>query len=511
MTRPVVSLGTKALTIEDVLVVADGDAKVQLSDDQEYRRFLQRGHEVLQEYLEGGGKVYGVNTGFGDSCVTDVPPALVDQVPTNLVRFHGCGVGEVLGPVETAAVVVVRAASLAIGYSAVRPELVTGLVDLLNHRLLPLIPRLGSVGASGDLTPLSYVAAVLMGEREVLVDDEVVPAAEALQARGLDPLRLAPKEGLALMNGTTVMAALGCVAFRRAHYLARMACALTAVASDVTRGNPDHFHDRTFELKPHPGMRAAARSIRDDLYESRSTTTPDRIQDRYSIRCAPHVVGVLVDALPWIRRTLEVEINGANDNPLVDPTNGLILHGGNFYGGHLCFAMDALKTAVANVTDLLERQLVILCQPAASNGLPTDLVALPEPESTVHHGFKAMQITASALTAEALKLTMPASVFSRSTENHNQDKVSMGTMAAYDCLRVIELTETVAAIHLLALMQAVDLRDRERCGPRALALHAAVRANVPMNTGDRRQDHDIGAVLADVQRRSLPLGDIDFI
>jgi histidine ammonia-lyase len=219
-----------------------------------------------------------------------------------------------------------------------------------------------------------------------------------------------------------------------------------------------------------------------------------RIQDRYSVRCAPHVIGVLVDALPWIRQTLEIEVNGANDNPLIDPDTGEVLHGGNFYGGHACFALDALKTAVANLADLVDRQMAQICNPDMSNGLPANLVGRTGSDSAAHHGFKAMQISTSALAAEALKLTMPASVFSRSTECHNQDKVSMGTIAARDCLRVLELTETTAAIATLALCQALDLRGGPRC-VRSRAVHAAVRARVGRVDADRRQDGDIARVL----------------
>lgn len=508
MNRPAVTLGDQQLTVEDVVRVAEGARTVALNPDPSYRAFLARGHEAVHSRIENGGQIYGVNTGFGDSCVTDIPDEFLDELPTNLVRYHGCGVGGFLDPAESAAVVLVRAATLALGYSAVRPVLLESLVALLNHRILPRIPRLGSVGASGDLTPLSYVAATLIGEREVLFRGEVMSAAQALKACDLTPLKLAPKEGLALMNGTTVMTAIGCLAFRRAEYLGRLACALTAMMSDVTLGNPTHFHDRTFELKPHPGMRTAARLIREQIYED-SAPEPNRLQDRYSIRCAPHVIGVLFDSLPWIRRTLEIEVNGASDNPLVDPDTGEIFHGGNFYGGHVCFAMDALKNTLANIGDLLDRQLVLLCQESMSNGLPTDLVAVPSPASAAHHGFKAMQITASALAAEALKLTMPASVFSRSTENHNQDKVSMGTIAAHDCLKILDLVETIAAVHLLALAQAVDLRDRLHCGPRTLALHDTVRRVAAMNTGDRRQDIDIDAVSELIRRQAIPVGRIE--
>jgi histidine ammonia-lyase len=209
-----------------------------------------------------------------------------------------------------------------------------------------------------------------------------------------------------------------------------------------------------------------------------------------------------------VRQWLEIEIVGANDNPLVDPETGEILHGGNFYGGHACFALDALKTAVANLADLVDRQIALVCNPDTSAGLPANLVGRTGPDRAAHHGFKAMQISASALAAEALKLTMPASVFSRSTECHNQDKVSMGTIAARDCLRIVELTETVAAIGLLTMCQAVDLRAGHNVHKRARALHAAVRARVPKVDADRRQDHDIAAVLALHRAGALPMGDL---
>ena len=234
-----------------------------------------------------------------------------------------------------------------------------------------------------------------------------------------------------------------------------------------------------------------------------------RVQDRYSIRCAPHVIGVLLDALVLFRPMLEIEINSVNDNPIVDADRDEILHGGNFYGGHVAFAMDGLKCAVANVADLLDRQMAMLCNPMTSHGLPANLVALEGTAHVAHHGFKAMQITASALTAEALKLTMPASVFSRSTESHNQDKVSMGSIAARDCQRVLELSETVAIVELLALCQAVDLRGPENCKRRSRILHGAVRALVPRNDGDRRQDVDISGLLALYRRGELPIGTAD--
>jgi histidine ammonia-lyase len=280
------------------------------------------------------------------------------------------------------------------------------------------------------------------------------------------------------------------------------------MASDVLLGEPGHFDARIFAWKPHPGQALCARWIREHLQGGPGARPPGaRVQDRYSIRCAPHVIGVLLDALPWVRRTLEIEVNGASDNPLVDPDTGDVLHGGNFYGGHVAFAMDGLKAAVASIADLLDRQVALVCNPATSNGLPANLVKRTGPDRHAHHAFKAMQISASALTAEALKLTMPAASFSRSTECHNQDKVSMGTIAARDALRVLELSERVAAIGLLVACQAADLRGPATCRPRTREVLAAVREVVAPVDADRAMDVDIREVIARLADGRIPVGE----
>ncbi|MEE9384105.1 MAG: aromatic amino acid ammonia-lyase [Nannocystaceae bacterium] len=507
--RPSISLGLSSLRLDDVVLLAKGRAQVVLDDEPEFRERIAGSRRALVHRLERGERVYGVTTGFGESCLTSVENGGVADLPHNLVRFHGCGTGALLTPNESAAVLAVRLASLVTGWSAVRMELLERLVDLLNRRILPQIPSEGSVGASGDLTPLSYVAAALIGEREVFFRGRTMPAAVALREAGVEPFRFEPKESLAIMNGTSVMTALVCLAIDRARRLARLASALTAMGSEVMRGNPGHFDDRLFLAKPHPGQRTAARWIREDLGLDPRIAYEGRIQDRYSIRCAPHVIGVLLDALPWMYSWTEIEVNGANDNPLIDPLDGTVLHGGNFYGGHPCFVADGLKNVVANIADLLDRQLALLCSPETNNGLPPNLVRPSRGDRSAHHGFKAMQISASALAAEALKLTMPASVFSRSTECHNQDKVSMGTIAARDCLRILDLTETSAAICVLAMCQAVELRGVAQCGPRARTIHQVVREQVAFNDGDRRQDRDISAVRKMIDDGSLPIGEAD--
>lgn len=507
--KPVITVGGTPLHIADVLNVAMGEARVVLDPTPGFRQRLDRSVELVDRLIAEGKTIYGVTTGFGESCEKVIPPELSARMAANLVRFHGCGTGQMLSDEQCAAVIFVRLVSLAQGRSGVRSELLERLCDLLNHRMLPQIPSEGSVGASGDLTPLSYIAAVIMGEREVSYQGKIVPAADALAALHLKPLELRPKESLALMNGTSVMTGLACLSYERARRLSRWASALTAMTGDALRGNRGHFDDRIFLAKPHPGQRASARWIAADI-EYRSGDQHDgRIQDRYSVRCAPHVIGVLLDSLTFIRTLLDTEINSSNDNPLFDIATGDVLHGGNFYGGHICMAMDMLKTAVANVADLIDRQMALICNPATSNGLPADLVARNTADHASHHGFKAMQITASALTAEALKLTMPASVFSRSTESHNQDKVSMGTIAARDAVRVLDLTETVLAVVQLALCQAVDLRNREGCHVRSKALHRAIREQVPVNDADRRQDGDIDRVLAMYRAGGLPIGKIE--
>jgi histidine ammonia-lyase len=411
--------------------------------------------------LAEDGQIYGVTTGFGDSCSNLVPKDKIKELPRNLVRFHNCGLGSYFNVEETRAIMTCRLISLCQGKSGVSYSLLTLLADMLNHNILPRIPSEGSVGASGDLTPMSYVAAAMIGEGEVYYQGKICSSISALATANLEPITLRPKEGLALMNGTAVMTGLAILAFRRAQYLSQLSGRITALNAFALESNEYHFDELLFKLKPHPGQMLVAKWIREDLNSldsKQKERNPFLLQDRYSIRCAPHVIGVLQDALEIFRPILETELNSSNDNPLVDAIHERILHGGHFYGGHVAFVMDSLKTCIANVADLLDRQIALVVDPKFNNGLPSNLSLAPENERALHHGFKAVQIGASAWTAEALKLCMPASVFSRSTECHNQDKVSMGTIAARDCLRILELTEQVLSASLLCSVQAVKCR-----------------------------------------------------
>lgn len=503
------SFGDTRLRIEDVVAIARRQRGAALSSDADFRARITRGTEFLDRLLREDGVVYGVTTGYGDSCTVVIPPDLLTELPHHLFTYHGCGLGRFLDADETRAVLAARLASLSVGMSGVSLPLLEGLVALLQHDILPLIPAEGSVGASGDLTPLSYVAAVLCGEREVMHHGVRRPAAEALAEAGLAPLRLRPKEGLAIMNGTAVMTALACLAYDRADYLCRLATRLTAYNVIASAGNAHHFDEVLFAAKPHPGQTRVAARLREDLHSDRPPRNEQRLQDRYSLRCAPHVIGVLEDALPFLRQLIETELNSANDNPLVDPDRGQILHGGHFYGGHIAFAMDAMKNAVANLADLLDRQLALLVDTRFNHGLPSNLSGATGPRAAINHGLKALQISVSAWTAEALKQTMPASVFSRSTECHNQDKVSMGTIAARDCLRVIELTEQVVAAMLIAARQGVTLRQRAtpetRIEGAPVEMLADLSTRIALVEEDRALDHDLRQLLDDVraQRWSL--------
>jgi len=451
---------SKFITIEEALDVAYRNAKVQLSDDSRWRKKLQKSADILKKAWESDTPIYGVTTGVGDSVDVPITAKNIQQLQLNIYKMHGCGLGNYLDEVTARIVLLARLKSYTFAYSGIREVFLERLTDLLNKGITPVIPEEGSVGASGDLTPLSYVAAVLYGEREVYYKGEKRQTAEVYEELGIRPLVPLPKETLAIMNGTCVMTAIACIAYHRAKYLSKLASRLSAMAAISLLSNLAHFDERIFKVKPHEGQMKVAKSIAKDCNYDKSFSEhfKGRLQAPYSIRCAPYVIGVLEDALPWIKKTIEIEFNSANDNPLIDVENGDFLFSGNFYGGHIAFAMDSLKNAIASIADLLDRQFAVLIDHKTNNGLPSNLSGAIGKMRCINHGFKAVQIMTTSLTAEALKNTMPMTAFSRSTESHNQDKVSMGTTAARDCLRVIELTEKVAACVLPAFTQAIKIR-----------------------------------------------------
>jgi histidine ammonia-lyase len=457
--QEILEIGRDRLTVENLVAAAKKQITVKLCCSAEFEAKIEAGAALLEQTLTQHGGIYGVTTGYGASCVEHVPPGQYHELPINLTRYHGCGMGEYFDSETVRALMLIRLNTLAQGFSGVSLELLRAIDFFIGHDILPLVPQEGSVGASGDLTPLSYLAGALIGERRVMYQGRERPSAEVLAELGKAPYQFRPKEAIAIMNGTAVMNAVAALAFSDAEYLADLACRVSAMNSIALKGNAYHFNQRLFDLKPHPGQALAAEKMRTALPGENQNTpaAPAVIQDNYSIRCAPHVIGVFYDMRDTLREFIETEMNSANDNPLIDPETRSVYHGGHFYGGHICFAMDSLKNIIANLADLMDRQLALLVDVKYNRGLPSNLTGT-RGNVSINHGFKAVQIAASAWTAEALKNTMPASVFSRSTECHNQDKVSMGTIAARDCVRINKLTAQVTAAALLAAFQAIDLR-----------------------------------------------------
>lgn len=496
----------RPVTLKQITEVAESSVPVKVSDDPRYRKRLQRSIELLHAEIAQGRPVYGVTTGFGNSCGNRPHARDMEKLGENLIRFHGCGTGKPLSVAQSRATLFCRLISLAKGLSGVSPDLLVRFADFLNHGITPLIPSEGSVGASGDLTPLSYVAASFAGRRQVIFGGRTLPASRALQEAGLVPYRFGPKEPLAVMNGTSVMTGIAVLAVTRARRILEAAQAATALTVHGLRGHDHHFHAGIFEAKPFRGQAEVAARLRSLLASSRrvpESAHPEHLQDPYSVRCAPHVLGVLADGLKWIAPWVETEANSVNDNPLTHLPSREILMGGNFYGGHITFAMDALKTALAGVCDLCDRQLALLVDPRFSRGLPLNLALPPAREAGLHHGFKGMQITASALTAAAQKQAMPAGVFSRSTESHNQDKVSLGTLAARDADEICLLAQRTVAIHLLAAAQACRFRADVDARPELAGVLRRVEAFSPPLEKDRPMDDDIETLAAAIGSGSL--------
>lgn len=500
-------VGNEKIKVSQIIDVAYSNKQIELSQEESFKYKINRSREIFEEKLASGETIYGVTTGYGDSCSVDIPRELTAKLPLQLTRYHQCGMGEVFNHQETRAIQLIRIISLAQGYSAVRMELLEHMVKLFNLNLTARIPQEGSVGASGDLTPLAYYAATLLGEGEFLYEGEFKPSMEVYKLLGLEPIELAEKEALALMNGTAVMTGLACQVFKQSSYLCELSSRITAVTSLSLLANSHHFDEEIFIAKPHIGSQKSAKWMRRDLASAFDSNTLARLQDRYSVRCAPQIIGVLVDALDAFEPILEREINSANDNPLVDIKSEQILHGGNFYGGHIAFLMDSLKVLIANIADLLDRQIALLIDTKFNNGLPANLSAATGDEKYLCHGLKALQISSSAWTAEALKNTLAASIFSRSTECHNQDKVSMGTIAARDAIRVLELTNQVASAALITGHQALEIRLKNKevteakIGKNILSLHENVRADVEFVENDRALEREIRKIYAKIAGR----------
>ncbi|MFP4480485.1 MAG: histidine ammonia-lyase [Desulfohalobiaceae bacterium] len=493
---PILLIDGSEVSIERIVQASQAEARIEIDPSPEFQSRIERSRAVLTDSLAQGSPVYGVTTGFGRCCSKRMLADLATQNGLNLIRFHGCGTGQPFSPQETRAAMICRLLCFSKGYSGVSMHLMHKMAQLLNADITPVVPCEGSVGASGDLTPMSYVAAALMGERQAFYHGKTMPASQALAEAGISPYSFLPKEPLAIMNGTAMMNGIAALALDRAQRILHAALCASALCIHALGGNAHHYHPGISRAKPHPGQKYAADYLAGLLAsqtpaEELAQQGPETLQDPYSVRCAPQILGVLADSLHWMRSWVKIEANSANDNPLFDPDSNSVLLGGNFYGGHIAFCMDSLKSALASVADTADRQVALLVDANTNRGLPADLVWTSEEARPFQHGFKAMSISVSALAAEALKETMPAASFSRPTESNNQDKVSMGTIAARDAQRICSLTEQALAIGLLTALQACELRGRIQERPRLAELAHNLRQIAAPSFEDRAMQEDI--------------------
>ena len=456
------------LTVADVEAVARRDAPVGL--DVHARERMQEARDVIESLVADGAVVYGVTTGFGDLATTFIPSDRARELQRNLLMSHAVGVGRPFDREVVRAMLLLRANTLALGHSGARPLVVDRLIDFLAAGIHPVVPEQGSVGASGDLAPLAHLALPLIGLGEVEVDGAVVPAGEALAAAGLEPLVLEAKEGLALLNGTQMMSALGALLLADADRLVRTASVAAAISVEALLGTDVAFAAAYQLARPHPGQIAVAAELRHLLRDSGLQTahhaSAHKVQDPYSLRCVPQVHGAVRDALDHLRRVLDIELNSATDNPLVFPGGGVaaedtlatgggrVISGGNFHGEPIALALDFAKLAIAELGSISERRSALLVDPRLNGGLPPFL----SEGSGLESGMMIYQYTAAALVSEHKVLAHPASVDSIPTSANQEDHVSMGSIAARHARDVLAGVERIVAIELLLAAQALDLR-----------------------------------------------------
>jgi histidine ammonia-lyase len=457
------------------------------------RERLAAGAAAVARIVRGGDPVYGINTGFGKLAREHIPADQLELLQRNLVLSHSVGVGALLSDEVVRLVMLLKVASLARGYSGVRPELVDALAALLNAGVYPCIPSKGSVGASGDLAPLAHLSAVLLGLGRARHRGVEMDAVEALRIAGLVPLTLAPKEGLALLNGTQVSTALALHGLFAAQNIFAAAVVAGALSVDAAMGSDTPFDARIHELRGHRGQIEAAAAYRGLLAGSAirasHLTGDDKVQDPYSLRCQPQVMGACLDVMNAAAATLLTEANGVTDNPIVYPESGESLSGGNFHAEPVAFAADNLALAIAEIGALSERRTAMLMDPVLS-GLPPFLTAA----SGVNSGFMIAHVTAAALASENKSLAHPASVDSLPTSANQEDHVSMATFAARRLSDMADNTAAIVAIELLAAAQGIDFRRPLRSSDALEAAHAAIRAVAPHLDGDRFLALDIEAV-----------------
>jgi len=488
--KPVL-LGDGPLSVESLVAIARGGARAELAPEARTR--VRKSRALVEQWVREGRAVYGVTTGFGALCEVVIPQDQTRTLQENILMSHAAGVGNPLPEEVVRATMAVRAQDLAQGYSGLRPEILEALIRLLNTGVCPVVPEKGSVGASGDLAPMAHLALVLIGRGEAFFRGSRMGGGEALTASGLEPVVLEAGEGLALINGTQVMAAITGLAVFDAERLVKTADIACSISLEVLLGTNTEFDPRIHRARPHPGQAAAADNmfrITQDSAIMSSHKDCHRIQDAYTLRCSPQVHGASRDAASHVRRVVETELASATSNPLIFADSGDFLLGGNFHGQPLALAADYLSMAAAEIANVSERRIERLVNPQLS-GLPAFLVH----DSGLNSGFMIAQYTAAALVSENKVLAHPACVDSIPTSANKEDHVSMGTIAARKLRSILQNAEHVIAIELLCGCQAVDLLTRGRPGRGTEAAYRACRERIPHLDRDRVLSKDIEAMV----------------
>lgn len=493
-----IELGSCPLTLEDIRDVAFDKKKVKLSDVAVERIHVAR--KFLLAKIKTDAVIYGINTGFGLLSNVRVPSEDLEQLQYNILRSHACGMGPALADHYVRAMLLLRASTLSVGHSGVSKELIEHILAILNAGIVPVVPEQGSVGASGDLAPLSHLALVLIGEGLARFPSkkgaQEISGAEALKLAGLEPIRLGPKDGLALINGTQFMAALGSLNLLEAERLCDVADMAGAMSLEATRGTVVAFDPLIHQVRPHPGQIQVAKNLcgllltNGKLSEiSVSHANCEKVQDPYSFRCMPQVHGATRDVLTYVRGVLEREINSVTDNPLVFPEDGKIMSGGNFHGQAVAMAMDFLAIAVAELANISDQRMQKLVNPAFS-----DLPAFLTVKGGLNSGFMIIQVTTAAIVSENKTLCHPASVDSVPTSADKEDHVSMGAWAAKKASQVITNTRRVLSLELLAGAQGIDLLRPLKSSASLEKLHAIIRKRIDKVDADRAFYEDFKAL-----------------
>jgi histidine ammonia-lyase len=488
------------LSLENVEEVAFGGAKVRIHPRAASK--IRRCRRYVEKIVDQGKTVYGINTGFGSLCRKRIGKKDIEKLHENLILSHAISVGPVFSEEEVRAIMLLRANVLAKGFSGVRLEVVQTLVEMLNKGLHPMIPEKGSVGASGDLAPLAFMALPLIGKGWVFYQNRLMEGKKALRKAGVSPLKLAAKEGLALINGTCVMTAIGVLSLLKTERLAELADMAGAMSLEAVLATPAAFDSNIQKVRRHTGQRRSAENLvrliqGSQIREFHKDCT--RVQDPYSFRCMPQVHGAVRDTLSYVRSVLETEINSATDNPLIFPEQNKVISAGNFHGEPVALALDFMSIAASELASISERRIAALMNPAIS-----DLPAFLTKEPGLNSGFMMAQTTAASLVSENKCLSHPASVDSIPTSNDQEDHVSMGTIAARKAREVVNNTEEVLAIEFLAASQGIDFRAPLKPGEIIHRIHRRIRKCVPSLTEDRLLVIDL-VKMKELMRRGFDL------